>query len=87
MLIPCPLCGPRDLREFTPKGAASYAVRPGGEVWSDDWHNYLHLRDNPAGPSNELWWHGSGCGAWLLVERDTTTHAIGGVTLAMERAP
>ncbi|MEM1428759.1 MAG: sarcosine oxidase subunit delta [Pseudomonadota bacterium] len=76
MRIDCPVCGPRDLREFTPKGAACYATRPEGEEWSEAWHEHLHLRENPAGRSEELWYHGAGCSAWLIVERDTRTHEI-----------
>lgn len=84
MRIPCPLCGPRDSREFTPKGAACYADRPQGETWSDEWHAYLHLRENPAGSTEELWYHGGGCTAWLIVERDTRTHEILSARLATE---
>ncbi len=86
MLIPCPLCGPRDLREFTPRGAAVTVHRPGEAAGPEAWHEYLHLRDNPAGPSRELWWHGAGCGAWLVVERDTLTHAVSRAILAEEEA-
>ena len=84
MRIPCPLCGARDSREFTPKGAAVYAARPDGETWSEAWHAHLHLRENPAGPSQELWFHAAGCGAWMIVERDTRTHAVISVRLASE---
>ena len=80
MRIPCPICGMRDLREFTVRGAALPV--PGGEVWSEAWDDYLHNRDNPAGESREWWYHAQGCGAWLLVTRDTVTHEIGAVTLA-----
>ncbi|PRY26029.1 sarcosine oxidase subunit delta [Aliiruegeria haliotis] len=86
MLIPCPLCGPRDLREFTPKGAAVTVDRPAADAAPEVWHDYLHLRDNPAGPSRELWWHGVGCGAWLVVDRDTVTHEVTSVVLAGEVA-
>ncbi len=82
MRIDCPLCGPRDQREFTPKGAALYADRPEGETWSDAWHDHLHLRDNPAGRSRELWYHGAGCTVWLIIERDTRTHEVFSVRLA-----
>jgi len=84
MRLPCPLCGARDLREFTPKGASVHARRPAGETWSPAWHAHLHLRDNPAGRSEEVWFHGAGCGAWLIVERDTVTHAVYGARLAAE---
>ncbi|MFD0979621.1 sarcosine oxidase subunit delta [Tropicimonas aquimaris] len=81
MLIRCPLCGPRDLREFSPRGAAVTLERPDAEALPEEWHAYLHLRDNPAGQSRELWWHGAGCGAWLIVERNTVTHEVISVLL------
>ena len=84
MRLPCPLCGMRDLREFAVRGAALPV--PGGEVWSEDWHDYLNLRDNPAGENREWWYHAQGCGAWLLVTRDTVTHEIADVALAGSEA-
>ena len=30
--------------------------------------NYVYLRDNPAGPTRELWYHAAGCRAWLVVD-------------------
>lgn len=84
MRITCPYCGPRDLREFSVKGAAVALERPDGPDWNDDWHDYIHLRDNPSGDSRELWQHSGGCGAWLVVERDTRTHEITSVTPARE---
>ncbi|MEJ6393949.1 sarcosine oxidase subunit delta [Gymnodinialimonas sp. 2305UL16-5] len=84
MKIPCPLCGDRDLREFTIRGHATGMDRPEGETWSDAWNDFLHLRDNAAGATRELWYHSGGCGAWLVVDRDTVTHAISGAQLASE---
>jgi sarcosine oxidase subunit delta len=82
--IPCPLCGNRDLREFTYLGHETYLDRPApGDAEALD--SYLHLRDNPAGETGELWYHGLGCGAWLHVQRNTVTHEIGAVTLASEK--
>lgn len=84
MRLPCPLCGARDLREFACKGAARYLDRPSdGSI--EAWDDYLHLRENPAGSARELWYHDA-CGAWLVVERDTVTHAVQGVALAAERS-
>lgn len=74
MRIDCPLCGPRDLREFSYLGDARLAERP--EKPEADWHGYVYLRDNPAGPHDELWQHVHGCRAWLRVRRDTVSHAI-----------
>lgn len=82
MRIDCPLCGARDLREFTYRGAALLLDRPGPEAGAAAIDAYLHLRDNPAGPNAELWQHAAGCRAWLRVVRDTRTHAILGVGLA-----
>lgn len=78
MRIECPLCGARDLREFSYLGDAKLADRPGADA---DWVDYVYLRDNPAGPHSELWQHAQGCRAWLRVRRDTVSHAI----LSVER--
>ncbi|WP_237215012.1 sarcosine oxidase subunit delta [Falsiroseomonas oryziterrae] len=85
MRIPCPFCGDRGNEEFTVLGAAGLA-RPAPEADDAAWHDYVHLRDNPAGAHRELWHHVFGCRAWLVVERDTRTHAVLSVTPAKERA-
>ncbi|MFW8634379.1 sarcosine oxidase subunit delta [Cribrihabitans pelagius] len=82
MRISCPHCGERDRREFTVKGAA--ALRPPDGAGLDAWHGYLHLRENPAGRLEELWYHEMGCGAWLVVTRDTVSHAVLAVRLAAD---
>jgi methylglutamate dehydrogenase subunit B len=38
----------------------------------------VYLRDNPAGVNRELWQHVRGCRRWLVVTRDTRSHAISG---------
>ncbi len=83
MRLPCPHCGLRDLREFTCRGAA-LTDRPEGD-WSEAWDDFIHLRDNPAGRSEELWYHGP-CGSWLVVTRDTVSHAVHGAVPAGDRA-
>ena len=76
MRIPCPHCGERDVQEFSYFGDAA-PVRPGGlGASAEAMHDYVYLRDNPAGPHRELWYHSAGCHAWLVVSRDTRTHAI-----------
>lgn len=82
MRLRCPLCGDRDRREFSYMGAAGYLDRPGEGAAPEAWDAYLHLRDNPAGPTRELWYHEAGCSAWLVVERDTVTHELSSVALA-----
>ena len=79
MQITCPTCGTRDSGEFTYWGDAT-VKRPAPETASQqDWCDYVYLRDNPMGPHRECWQHVQGCRQFLLVERDTETHAIGRV--------
>lgn len=82
MRLTCPVCGERDRREFYYQGAA--LTRPGGTDWGPDWDDYLHNRDNPAGVTRDLWQHETGCGAWLVVTRNTLTHEVLGAVLAAE---
>ena len=72
MRIPCPHCGDRDVSEFVYRGDAG-PVRPTDDAAMFD---YVHLRDNPAGPMAEHWYHAQGCRNWIVVTRDTRTHAI-----------
>lgn len=75
MRITCPCCGPRDRREYTYYGAAVYLERPGPDAAPEVWDDYLHLRDNPAGVTRDLWYHDP-CAAWLELTRHTVTHEI-----------
>lgn len=84
MRISCPNCGERDRREFYYKGAALALVRPDPEAGQTAWDAYLHMRDNPAGETQELWYHESGCSAWLVVTRNTVTHEVLAAALAAD---
>lgn len=75
MRIPCPFCGERGSEEFTVIGAAD-PVRPAADADEAAWVDYVHLRENRAGEHRELWQHTHGCRAWLIVTRDTVTHAV-----------
>jgi sarcosine oxidase subunit delta len=75
MRISCPHCGERGHDEFIYLGDAT-VTRPAANAPAADWHDYVYVRDNPSGPHRELWQHVSGCRAWLVVGRDTRTHAI-----------
>lgn len=81
MRLTCPLCGERDRREFYYQGAASLLDRPDADADGAEWHNYMHLRDNPAGDVRDLWYHQDGCGSWLIVSRNTVTHEVSLVQL------
>jgi sarcosine oxidase subunit delta len=76
MRLTCPFCGDRDRREFTYLGSADWLHRPAADAPPGDWDGYLHLRDNPAGETEDLWYHEGGCAQWLRVRRDTVSHAV-----------
>jgi methylglutamate dehydrogenase subunit B len=79
MRIPCPHCGPRDLREFVYLGDGTLErPDPAAPNALDRFVEYVYFRDNPAGTHRELWYHAHGCQAWLVVIRDTRDHAISG---------
>ena len=88
MIINHPLLGPRDSQEFTCLGDASLIDRPD---WQDPdagqkYYEYAYLRDNPAGEHRELWFHGAGDRSWLVVTRNTVTHEVTKVELAVDVA-
>lgn len=83
MRLTCPICGARDRREFYYQGDAVALDRPAPDADGEVWDNYVHLRDNPVGVRRELWHHEAGCGAWLIAQRNTATHEVLGVTLAL----
>ena len=75
LLIPCPCCGLRAQIEFTYGGDATIKL-PEADASEAAWAEYVYLRDNPAGPHDELWHHSAGCRQWIRVRRDTLTHEI-----------
>jgi len=83
MRIPCPFCGDRDASEFAYLGDATLKrPDPSSPDAERAFHDYVYLRDNPAGPHREFWHHVSGCRSWLIVKRDTRNHEILGAELA-----
>ncbi len=88
MIINHPLLGPRDAAEFVYLGDASLIDRPDPEApdAADSFYEYGYLRDNPAGEHQELWYHEQGDRSWLVVTRNTLTHAITNVELARDVA-
>ena len=89
MRIACPFCGARDAQEFSYLGDASLQQRPDTPAGAplDDaahaaWHDYVYLRENPAGEHAEFWYHASGCRQWLKVTRHLRTHESSNVEAA-----
>jgi sarcosine oxidase subunit delta len=86
MRIPCPYCGERGSEEFAYRGDAT-VCRPeqiGAPLTA--WMDYVYLRENPAGDHRELWQHVHGCRRWIVVKRNTRSHAIHGAFPATEGA-
>ena len=83
MRLTCPFCGERDAEEFAMLGSVA-GPRPDSDAPDalKRFHDYVYLRENPAGPNAEHWYHAQGCRRWLVVTRDTLTHAIFSVELA-----
>jgi sarcosine oxidase subunit delta len=67
----------RPKEEFTIRGAVP-DNRPAWGTPIDDprWFSAVYLRANPRGRLREHWYHGAGCGRWLIVERDNLSHAV-----------
>ena len=92
MRIRCPFCGERGNGEFAYLGDAGVERPDDGANPSLDvaarqrWHDYVYLRDNPAGTHRELWYHASGCRAWLVLTRNVLTHEIASVEPARDVA-
>ena len=60
----------------SPTAATRPLKRPAIDAPVDAWAAFVYQRDNPAGPHDELWFHGAGCRQWFRVRRDTRTHEI-----------
>ncbi len=92
MLISCPHCGQRSVQEFRYRGdaAPTRPDAPASDTVDADtvqaYSDYVYLRDNPAGPIEELWFHAAGCRSWLIATRDTRTHVIAAVRTAVRGA-
>jgi heterotetrameric sarcosine oxidase delta subunit len=88
MIINHPLLGPRDAAEFVYLGDAMMIDRPDPDApdAADKFYEYQYLRDNVAGPMQELWYHEQGDRSWLVVTRDTLSHEITQVEMARDVA-
>ena len=78
LLIPCPYCGERDESEFDYGGRAVHY--PDLNAAAADWHEAIHLRENPRAAIDEFWYHAAGCESWFKLNRDLVTHEINAST-------
>lgn len=74
-ILTCPFCGARSESEFHFGGDFGNSRPEGDAVSAETWSAYLHLRNNPRGPTREVWMHMT-CGELFRLDRDTLTHAV-----------
>lgn len=74
LLIACPYCGERPELEFA-HGGQAHIARPSNPSTTDtqEWTQFLYMRDNTKGLYAERWRHSHGCGKFFNAVRDTTT--------------
>jgi heterotetrameric sarcosine oxidase delta subunit len=73
-LLTCPNCGTREVTDFGYGGEIS--ARPTSRPTLRQLGEYNYFRRNTAGVQREWWFHRSGCRAWFIAERDTTTNEV-----------
>ena len=73
-LLTCPNCGEREVTDFAYGGEV--VPRPTTKPSERELNAYNYFRRNVAGVQREWWYHRSGCRAWFLAERDTTTNEV-----------
>ncbi|MDQ3659919.1 MAG: sarcosine oxidase subunit delta [Actinomycetota bacterium] len=57
-------------------------VRPDpNSATQEQWRAYLYEKSNPAGWATESWFHRSGCGRFLKIERDTISNEVRAIKL------
>lgn len=65
-------------------GDAVALQRPEPDAGAAAWDDYVHLRENAAGVTRDLWQHEAGCAAWIVVTRNTVTHEVLEAVLATD---
>jgi heterotetrameric sarcosine oxidase delta subunit len=73
-VLTCPNCGAREVTDFAFGGELS--PRPQDRPSFRELSTYNYFRRNTAGVQREWWFHRSGCRAWFIAERDTTTNHV-----------
>jgi heterotetrameric sarcosine oxidase delta subunit len=73
-VLTCPNCGAREVTDFAFGGELS--PRPQARPSFRELSTYNYFRRNTAGVQREWWFHRSGCRAWFVAERDTTTNHV-----------
>ena len=76
--LTCPVCGKRDVYEFTFGGQERGARPPQEGLTAEEHFRWTQFRMIPGGtdaePQEEWWYHGQGCGVWFRTTRDAATN-------------
>ena len=80
LVIDCPHCGPRAQIEFVYERTVDSVVQPNAPA--AEAMERLFTRANPRGLGDEIWRHGFGCRAWLVLTRHRSTHQITAIRAA-----
>lgn len=80
--LTCPVCGKRDVYEFTyggpergPRPAEEDAAGGADPQGAAEAHfRWAQFRMNRLEPQEEWWHHGAGCGVWFSTWRDPATN-------------
>ena len=72
--LTCPVCGKRDVYEFT-FGGQERGPRPAqAELSAEDHFRYVQFRLVEPAPQEEWWYHRDGCGVWFKTVRNPATN-------------
>ena len=70
--LTCPVCGKRDVYEFT-YGGPERGPRP-PEAGAEAYFRWAQFRMNRPEAREEWWYHGAGCGVWFSTRRNPATN-------------
>jgi len=84
-VLECPNCGIREVTDFGFGGEVS--ARPRARPSFRELNTYNYFRRNTAGVQREWWFHRSGCRAWFIAERNTSTNEVLFTALPDEAPP
>jgi heterotetrameric sarcosine oxidase delta subunit len=73
-VLRCPNCGVREVTDFGFGGEVS--SRPRSRPSFRELNAYNYFRRNTSGVQREWWYHRSGCRAWFIAERHTSTNEV-----------
>ena len=71
--LTCPVCGKRDVYEFTYGGPERGPRPPEGDA-AEAHFRWAQFRMNRTQPQEEWWHHAAGCGVWFSTWRDPVTN-------------